>query len=151
MDKWKDSDKMKKVDAFLKETRILNLAGIKALLDSALRNNSFNRFDASDPSKDHKGIAIGFTVQDAKTDRDDRAAKIAFKETVVATLRSTNWRLLENTVEASLGLITGRIKGYQHQAELRDIVEKEISEGLINIDPTEAKKEKPGTMEGITL
>lgn len=150
--KYEDSDKMKKIDVFLKDIKTLNLAGLKLLMQQSLKKAGFGELVTSDPSKGYRGISINFTAQDTRTDRDERSAKKAFKESAIVALQVTNWRLLESTIEASLGLITGRIKGYQNQSELREVVEKEVEEGKIDIKSIESKyhqDQKP--FEGITL
>lgn len=148
LEKHKDPDKFKKVDAFLKRIKMLNLAGIQAVLSKALEAKGFAKLDTAAPASGYKSITINFTAQDVMAGRDPKMAKKDFKEEVSGALRETNWRLMESTVEYSLGLVTGRLKGYQNQSELRELVEKEIEEGKITV---ELKDDEIKDFDGITL
>ena len=148
LEKHKDRDKFKKVDVFLKGIKMLNLAGIQSVLGRALEAKGFAEFDTAAPSSAHKSITINFTAQDSLADRDSKTAKQDFKDGVITALRETNWRLMESTVEYNLGLVTGRLKGYQNQSELRELIEKEIEEEQITV---ELEANDPKGFGGITL
>lgn len=148
LEKYKDRDKFKKVDVFMKRIKMLNLAGIQSVLSKGLDTKGFTKLDTSAPAAGHKSITMDFTAQDTLADRDQKAAKLDFKEAVTVALRETNWRLMESTVEYNLGLVTGRLKGYQHPSELRQLVEKEIGDGKIIV---ELKDNAPKDFDEITL
>lgn len=56
------------------------------------------------------------------------AARV-FKKLITTALANTNWRLMSEGVSHRLGYLSGRLRAYESEDELRKLVEKQIKGG----------------------
>jgi hypothetical protein len=66
-------------------------------------------------------IIISFSVQDTKAERKDNVAASDLRRALNKALEDTNWRLMSDGIGCRLGLLYGRIKGYESEDELAKI------------------------------
>lgn len=71
-----------------------------------------------------KAVYVGFNCLDAKSDRSDYDSRKHLKKIVDETLENTNWRLMSDGISYRLGYLNGRVRAYEHEEELKQLVMK---------------------------
>ena len=69
-----------------------------------------------------KGAAVPFTIQDSKTGRESRTSKYDLKRILKKIFKDTNWRLMTDGVNYRLGVLAGRLRGYESEEDLLKLV-----------------------------
>jgi len=69
-----------------------------------------------------KFVIIPFTVQDTDPERKEYDSKNQLSKLLKKTLEDTNWRLMSEGVTYRLGYVYGRLKGYEREEDLIQIV-----------------------------
>lgn len=99
----------------------LNIAELKKLLAEPFKKEEYINLDFSKPEIG-RDIIISFTVQDNKTDRGEYDSRIQLQRIIKKTLEKTNWRLMNEGTMYRLGILTGRLKGYENEEDLMKLV-----------------------------
>ena len=89
-----------------------------------LKKEEYINLDFSKPGIG-RDIIINFTVQDNKTDRGEYDSRIQLQRTIKKTLENTNWRLTSDGVIYRLGILSGRLKGYENDEDLIKLVKSD--------------------------
>jgi len=103
--------KLQKIKVFELQKRIQDI----------ITTNGFNQLNFEKPEID-KHVIISFTVQETKSERTDYEACQNLRKAITKTLENTNWRLMSDGIGTKLGLLYGRIKGYENEDDLMKIV-----------------------------
>jgi len=114
----KEKEKISKVVAKIKK---LPVAGIKKILVSILEKEGYSKLELFKPEIG-KEVIIKFTVQDNKEDREEYDSRSQLKKLLKQTLENTNWRLMSDGINYRLGILTGRLKGYENDEDLLKLV-----------------------------
>jgi hypothetical protein len=69
-----------------------------------------------------KQVIVPFTVRDSDTTRKEYDSANLLKKLLKKALSPTNWRLMSEGVTYRLGYIYGRLKGYEREEELMELV-----------------------------
>ena len=69
-----------------------------------------------------KQVIVPFTVRDSDTARKEYDSANLLKKLLKKALSPTNWRLMSEGVTYRLGFVYGRLKGYEKEEELMEIV-----------------------------
>jgi len=69
-----------------------------------------------------KDVVIPFTVNDSKSDREKMASEQDLKHNLKKVLQDTNWRLMSDGVSYRLGILSGRLKGYETDEDLLKLI-----------------------------
>lgn len=117
VDKWKEENKNKDLRDKLSKIKKLSVAGLQNLLGPVLEKEGYVKLDFSKPEMD-KGVILGFTVQDDKTDREEYDSRIQLQRILKKKLEATNWRLMSEGVSYRLGILTGQLKGFESEEDL---------------------------------
>jgi hypothetical protein len=72
-----------------------------------------------------KYIIVPFTVQDGDSVRKDYDSERVLKRIIKKVLEGTNWRLMSEGVDYRMGYLSGRLKGYEHENDLLDLIKSE--------------------------
>lgn len=73
-----------------------------------------------------KDFILGFSLQEAKSGRDDRESVYELERILRNSLKETNWRLMSDGVNYRLGFLTGRLKGLEGEEKLLNLVETDL-------------------------
>ena len=92
-------------------------------LAASLKKEEYINLDFSKPEIG-RDIIINFTVQDNKTDRGEYDSRIQFQRTIKKALEKTNWRLMSDGAYYHLGILNGRLRGYEVEEDLLKLVKK---------------------------
>lgn len=69
-----------------------------------------------------RNVVVPFTVQDSKTGRESRTSEYDLKRLLKKILEDTNWRLMTDGVNYRLGVLAGRLRGYESEEDLLKLV-----------------------------
>jgi hypothetical protein len=101
----------------------LKISALKELLSKKLNKHNYTNLDFKAPEID-KNVIINFTVQDNLSNREDMASQYECKKLIKKTLINTNWRLMSEGISCRLGILNGRLRGYEREEDLLKLVNK---------------------------
>jgi transcription elongation factor Elf1 len=99
----------------------LKIVEVEELLSPVLEAQKFIRLKLDTPTI-NKDIIVGFSVHDAK-DRSGPMSEGELKKILRKTLEGTNWRLMSDGVDYRLGMLTGRLRGYERDDDMLELVQ----------------------------
>lgn len=121
VDEFKERDKNKEVYDKIAKLKKLTVIELEKLLIPALEKDNYVHLKLADPEID-KIVAVPFVVQDAKSGRDGRASEYDLKRLLKKMLEDTNWRLMSDGVSYRLGVLSGRLRGYESEDDLIKLI-----------------------------
>jgi len=101
----------------------LNIAELRKFLIPKLKKEDYIKLDFLKPEI-RGDVMIEFTVQDNKTDRDEYDSRIQLQRLLKKKLSNTNWRLMSDGVFYKLGILSGRLRGYENDEDLLKLINK---------------------------
>ncbi len=118
---WDEKQKHKEIYDKVERINKLNIAGLKNLLISILEKEQYIDLEFSQPEI-KRDIIVSFTVQDNKADRGEYDSKHQLQKLIQSTLVNTNWRLMSEGIDYRLGILTGRLRGYEAEEDLVKLI-----------------------------
>jgi len=103
----------------------INIAMLEKILEEEIGKSDFIKMQFEKPKK-VRYLSVEFSVQDP-TDRESSKSIKSLKKIIEAVLFQTNWRLMSPGISCTLGYLSGQLKGYALDEDLRKIA-KEIRE-----------------------
>ncbi len=103
--------------AKLKKLKIIE---VEQLLSPSLEAQGYIKlhFQAPEIKKD---IIVTFSIHDSK-DRKEYDSMNDLKKAIKKTLEGTNWKLMSDGVDYRLGMLSGRLRGYEREEDLLELV-----------------------------
>lgn len=136
----KEKERNKHIYDAIAELKRPKIAELGSLLRPRLEKFGYVEFGLDKPEIG-KIAYISFSCLDSKSDREDYDSRKTLQTTIRKALSDTNWRLTSDGISYRLGYLTGRLRAYEEEEELRKLV---VKSGLkINpkkFDDDEAKK-----------
>lgn len=114
----KEKEKVGKAIAKIKK---LPVAGLKKLLVPKLEKAGYSKLEFSKPEIS-RDVIVEFTIQDNKEDREEYDSRSQLKKLLKQNLENTNWRLMSEGVYYKLGILTGKLRGYENDEDLLRLV-----------------------------
>lgn len=93
------------------------------LLAPVLEKAGYIEFSLDKPEMG-KDVFIGFSYLDSKSDREDYDSRKTLRKLVNEVLVDTNWRLMSDGISYRLGYLNGRIRAYEREEDLKELVMK---------------------------
>lgn len=108
----------------------LKIAQLLERLGEVLPKHGYAEFSLDKP---HIGaqVTVGFNCLDSKADRDDYTSKNSLKRLINKTLENTNWRLASDTISLRLGYLSGALRAYESEEDLKKLVEKKLKNSKV--------------------
>jgi len=100
----------------------LKLPQVEERLKKVIEAKKYNKLQFSEV-KVTGHLSVQFSVED-HTDRDSEKSIKALKKIMTDELFPTNWRLSPPTISCRLGLLTGQLKGFDLEEDLKRISEE---------------------------
>lgn len=116
--KEKEKDPAYKKAKKLKQVKVVE---INKMLKEALNKEGYIELQFEKPDMG-RYVAVPFTVQDEKAEREEYDSKKHLKKIINTTLEKTNWRLMSDGVSYRVGYLSGRLRCYETEDELMKIV-----------------------------
>lgn len=110
-----------------KKLKKLSIVELEKTLTEVLEKEKYIKLSLDKPEMG-KYVVVPFTVQDADSSRKEYDSTAKFRKLIKKTLEDTNWRLMTEGASYRLGYIYGRLKGYEREEDLIEIVRKKRKE-----------------------
>jgi hypothetical protein len=101
----------------------LKIPELTPLLAPYLEKNNYTEFSLDKPEVGRE-VLIGFSCLDTKTDREDYDSRKMLKKLVDTALKDTNLRLMSDGIHYRLGYLTGRLRAYEQEEDIKQLVIK---------------------------
>jgi DNA-directed RNA polymerase subunit RPC12/RpoP len=116
-----EREKQKELYDEVSKIKKLNIAELEKQLVPALEKESYIRLELLKPELG-KIIVIEFTVQDTTSGIHEHTRRMTLKKTINSALLGTNWKLVEDSISYRLGIISGRLRGFEYEEDIVEIV-----------------------------
>ena len=117
VEKFKEREDNKELYDRVSKIKKLTVIELEKLLAPALEKGGYIQLRFANPEID-KNVIVPFTTQDSKSGRESRASEYDLKRLIKKTLDDTNWRLMTDGVSYRLGVLSGRLRGYESEEDL---------------------------------
>ena len=121
--KFKEREDNKHIYDAVKEMKKPKIAELVPLLAPVLEKAGYIEFHLDKPEMG-RDVYVGFSCLDSKPEREDYDSRKTLKKLVEGTLSSTNWRLMSDGISYRLGYLNGRVKAYEGEEALKELVIK---------------------------
>jgi hypothetical protein len=119
----KEKEDNKHIYDAVKDMKKPKIAELVPLLSPILEKAGYIEFHLDKPEMG-RDVYVGFSCLDNKSGRDDYDSRKTLKKLVDSALSDTNWRLMNDGISYRLGYLNGRVKAYEGEDALKDLVIK---------------------------
>ncbi len=125
-------DKVQHADVYdgIKQVKKLKIAQLKELLEPVFTKNGYSDFKLSDPQVGRE-VTLEFSCLDTKDDREEYQSKKTLHKAIEKVLEETNWRVVNAGVGYRLGFLTGSLRAYESEDDLKKLVEQRMKKGYV--------------------
>lgn len=123
VERWKAEEKDKDSYDAVAKIKKLTFVQLKNLLSLVLEKAQYVNLEFGNPDIG-KDVQVGFTVNDSNDARQGLASEADLKKLIKKTLEDTNWRLMTDGVSYKLGILTGRLRSFENEEDLLELVKK---------------------------
>ncbi|MEK7554430.1 MAG: hypothetical protein AAB518_00375 [Patescibacteria group bacterium] len=121
MDELKEKDKNKELYDKVAKLKKLKIIELEQLLAPVLEKEGYIKLQFKTPEIT-KDVVVPFVVYEQRPDREDRASTYELEKLLRKTLKETNWRLMTDGVSYRLGMLEGRLHGYEREEDFVKLV-----------------------------
>jgi hypothetical protein len=82
-------------------------------------------------------IILNFTVRDTEENRKEHESQKTLEDIIGNALEDKNWALMSDGVQYRLGLLSGRIRGYETEDDLTELTKSRMKKKM------KSKRSKP--------
>lgn len=111
-------------DAMSSLTR-LKIPELTTTLSPALEEAGYGEFRLDQPNMGRE-VTIDFSCLDGKTDREDHDSRKMLNKTIAKALEETNWRLVSDGISYRLGYLSGRLRAYENEEDIKKLVQNKL-------------------------
>lgn len=125
VEEMKEKEKKEKNPIYQKANSLkkLKIGQLKELLEKAMEQEGYKELNFGKPEMGQY-VIIDFTVNDIKDEREEYKSVSILKKLIKGLLEETTWRLMSEGVHYRLGILSGRLKAYEREEELMELVKK---------------------------
>lgn len=120
---WKEKEKHKDDYDAVEKLQKLTIVDLEKLLTPLCKKHGYIKLTLNAPDMG-KDLIVPFTVHDSKSERRDRASTHELQKLIKKALVDTNWRLMSGGCDYRLGIVTGRLRAYERDEDLLELVRK---------------------------
>jgi hypothetical protein len=102
----------------LKKLTILEL---EELINDAIKDTQFVRLQFKDPVTD-RDLYVPFIVYDTNATTNPKASEHDLSRLINKVTKDTNWRLMSDGINYRLGMLTGRLRAYEREEDILELV-----------------------------
>lgn len=127
-----EQDKVEHVDVYdgIKQVKKLKIAQLKELLEPIFTKEGYSDFKLGDPQIGRE-VSLEFSCLDTKDDREEYQSKKTLHKAIEKALEETNWRLMSAGLSYRLGFLTGSLRAYESEEDLKKLVEQRMKKGYV--------------------
>lgn len=144
---WKErADNQDLYDAIadLKKPKIAELTG---LLVPLLEKAGFVELNLDRPEMG-KYASVSFSCLDSKADREDAVSRKTLQKAVKGALEPTNWRLTSEGISYRLGYLSGKLRAYEGEEDLKKLITKDMLQKTKEWRLDKVSKKNPYIVKG---
>jgi hypothetical protein len=125
-------DKVQHVDVHdgIKQVKKLKIVQLKELLEPIFTEDGYSDFKLGDPQIGRE-VSLDFSCLDTKDDREEYDSKKTLHKAIEKVLEDTNWRVMSAGVSYRLGFLSGSLRAYESEEEIRKLVEQRMKNGYV--------------------
>ncbi len=125
-------DKVQHADAYdgIKQVNKLKIAQLKELLEPIITKENYSDFKLGDPQFGRE-VSLDFSCLDTNDTREEYQSKKTLHKAIEKSLEETNWRLMSTGVSYRLGYLTGSLRAYETEDDLKKLVEQRMKNGYV--------------------
>lgn len=113
----KEEQGKKEVAKRIGHIKKLNITELEEALSNELEKSDYAKLEISNPEIS-KDIIVSFTVRDEQKGRSEYDSEHQLKKAIEKILKDTNWHLMSDGVSYRLGILSGRVKGYDRDEDI---------------------------------
>lgn len=121
VDEWKEKDGHKEDYDAVEKIQKLTVIELEKLLGPILEKEAYTRLQFGTPEIT-KDVFLPFTIYDSKSGRNERTSSYDLARAIKKALADTNWRLMSDGISYRLGVLTGRLRAYEREEDLLNLV-----------------------------
>lgn len=118
----KEIDQKAEIRKQVSDIKKLNIADLTQLLCKVIEKEYYIKLELSKPEIG-RDVVINFTVQDNKSGRPEYDSIRRLKNIFKTGLNKTNWHLMSDGIFYKLGILSGRLRGYENDEDLLKLKE----------------------------
>lgn len=119
----KEKEDNKHIYDAINEMKKPKIAELSTILAPALEKAGYIEFSLDKPEVG-RDVFVGFSCLDSKSDRGDYDSEKTLKKAIERALLDTNWRLMSDGIHYRLGYLSGRLRAYEQEEDLKKLVTK---------------------------
>lgn len=119
-----DSETVGAVAEAVAAIKTLKIAQVADTLTKAVAKSGYTEFKLGEPQIGRE-VAVPFSCLDNQPERESYDSRMGLGKLITSTLADTNWRLMSDGVRYRLGYLSGRLRAYENDEELRKLVENQ--------------------------
>jgi hypothetical protein len=123
MDEIKEKEKNKESYDKVAKLQKLKIVELEELLAPVLEEADYIKLQFKTPEIT-KDVVVPFVVYEKRPDREGYASSKGLEKLLRKTLADTNWRPMTDGVSYRLGMLEGRLHGYEREEDLLKLVQK---------------------------
>lgn len=104
-----------------KKLKKLTVVELEQLLLKTLNKKDYTKLNLGAPEMEQY-IIVPFTIQEISRKRNNRESNLLLKRIIDRALEGTNWRLMSEGISYRLGILSGRLKAYEREEDLVNLV-----------------------------
>lgn len=120
---FKEKEENKHIYDAMAELKKPKIAELTTILTPPLEKAGYIEFSLDKPEMG-RDVQIGFSCLDSKTNREDYDSRHTLKKLIDKTLLDTNWRLMSDGIHYRLGYLSGRLRAYEQEEDIKNLVMK---------------------------
>ena len=121
MDEVKEKEKNKELYDKVAKLKKLKIVELEELLTPVLEKADYIKLQFKNPEVG-KDVMVPFVAYEKRSDREGYASTKVLEKLLKKTLVDTNWRLTTEGVSYRLGMLEGRLHGYEREEDLLQLV-----------------------------
>lgn len=123
----------------LADIKKLNIAGLEKALKTAIKKAKYADLHITMPPPDRQ-IVVNFSVRDTQEKRESYDSAKTLEKLFEKALEETNWALMSDGVHNRLGVLSGRIRGYETDEDLQELTKARMKRRGKHVKLSKASK-----------
>jgi hypothetical protein len=125
-------DKIRHPDVYdgIKQVKLLKIAQLKELLEPLFLKNGYSDFKLGEP-RIVREVSIEFSCLDTVDDREEYESKKMLHKAIDQAQEDTNWRVMSAGLSYRLGYVTGNLRAYESEEDIKNLVEQRMKKGYV--------------------
>lgn len=121
---WKEKEDNKHIYDAVTQVNRLKIPELTTTLSPAIEKAGYIEFSLDKPEMGRE-VTVSFNCLDSKSDRQDYDSRKTLKKTITEALENTNWRLMSDGIGYRLGYLTGRLRAYEAEGDIKNLIIKD--------------------------